>query len=155
MHIQWASSASLCPQIRSRNPNEIIFGLNDGYYAADFDQKVQPFVHFPECLHHNGISSPNLISCIWTLFGFCTETSTCACSRISRSGRKTVCFRSTRVQSGTPTVFSLCSGKNHVMQQAVLHHINQLYYIITMQQPNCFSSEVFSLLSWISATYIE
>ncbi|XP_048090409.1 UV radiation resistance-associated gene protein [Alosa alosa] len=26
-------------QIRSRNPNEIIFGLNDGYYAADFDQK--------------------------------------------------------------------------------------------------------------------
>lgn len=31
-------------QIRSRNPNEIIFGLNDGYYAADFDQKVQPSV---------------------------------------------------------------------------------------------------------------
>uniref|UniRef100_I3JZG5 UV radiation resistance associated gene n=1 Tax=Oreochromis niloticus TaxID=8128 RepID=I3JZG5_ORENI len=30
-------------QIRSRNPNEIIFGLNDGYYAADFDQKVCPF----------------------------------------------------------------------------------------------------------------
>uniref|UniRef100_A0AAX7V3A4 C2 domain-containing protein n=1 Tax=Astatotilapia calliptera TaxID=8154 RepID=A0AAX7V3A4_ASTCA len=28
-------------QIRSRNPNEIIFGLNDGYYAADFDQKDQ------------------------------------------------------------------------------------------------------------------
>lgn len=28
-------------QIRSRNPNEIIFGLNDGYYAADFDQKVR------------------------------------------------------------------------------------------------------------------
>uniref|UniRef100_A0A8C2JL20 UV radiation resistance associated gene n=1 Tax=Cyprinus carpio TaxID=7962 RepID=A0A8C2JL20_CYPCA len=27
-------------QIRSRNPNEIIFGLNDGYYAAEFDQKV-------------------------------------------------------------------------------------------------------------------
>uniref|UniRef100_A0A8C7X9T4 UV radiation resistance associated gene n=1 Tax=Oryzias sinensis TaxID=183150 RepID=A0A8C7X9T4_9TELE len=27
-------------QIRSRNPNEIIFGLNDGYYAADFDRKV-------------------------------------------------------------------------------------------------------------------
>uniref|UniRef100_A0A8C2JIN5 UV radiation resistance associated gene n=1 Tax=Cyprinus carpio TaxID=7962 RepID=A0A8C2JIN5_CYPCA len=26
-------------QIRSRNPNEIIFGLNDGYYAAEFDQK--------------------------------------------------------------------------------------------------------------------
>ncbi|XP_057676813.1 UV radiation resistance-associated gene protein isoform X2 [Corythoichthys intestinalis] len=26
-------------QIRSRNTNEIIFGLNDGYYAADFDQK--------------------------------------------------------------------------------------------------------------------
>ncbi|KAL0994379.1 hypothetical protein UPYG_G00121460 [Umbra pygmaea] len=26
-------------QIRSRNPNEIIFGLNDGYYAADFDHK--------------------------------------------------------------------------------------------------------------------
>uniref|UniRef100_A0A665W4L5 C2 domain-containing protein n=1 Tax=Echeneis naucrates TaxID=173247 RepID=A0A665W4L5_ECHNA len=26
-------------QIRSRNSNEIIFGLNDGYYAADFDQK--------------------------------------------------------------------------------------------------------------------
>uniref|UniRef100_A0A3Q4HR30 UV radiation resistance associated gene n=1 Tax=Neolamprologus brichardi TaxID=32507 RepID=A0A3Q4HR30_NEOBR len=34
-------SALLCPQIRSRNPNEIIFGLNDGYYAADFDQKDQ------------------------------------------------------------------------------------------------------------------
>ncbi|KAK9536116.1 hypothetical protein VZT92_005926 [Zoarces viviparus] len=28
-------------QIRSRNPNEIIFGLNDGYYAADFDHKDQ------------------------------------------------------------------------------------------------------------------
>uniref|UniRef100_A0A8C6LDN5 UV radiation resistance associated n=1 Tax=Nothobranchius furzeri TaxID=105023 RepID=A0A8C6LDN5_NOTFU len=28
-------------QIRSRNPNEIIFGLNDGYYAADFDHKTQ------------------------------------------------------------------------------------------------------------------
>uniref|UniRef100_A0A672P347 UV radiation resistance-associated gene protein-like n=1 Tax=Sinocyclocheilus grahami TaxID=75366 RepID=A0A672P347_SINGR len=27
-------------QIRSRNSNEIIFGLNDGYYAAEFDQKV-------------------------------------------------------------------------------------------------------------------
>ncbi|XP_058268234.1 UV radiation resistance-associated gene protein isoform X2 [Hemibagrus wyckioides] len=26
-------------QIRSRYPNEIIFGLNDGYYAADLDQK--------------------------------------------------------------------------------------------------------------------
>ncbi|XP_061607236.1 UV radiation resistance-associated gene protein isoform X3 [Phyllopteryx taeniolatus] len=26
-------------QIRSRNTNEIIFGLNDGYYAADFDHK--------------------------------------------------------------------------------------------------------------------
>lgn len=33
-------------QIRSRNPNEIIFGLNDGYYAADFDQKVRQAVHF-------------------------------------------------------------------------------------------------------------
>uniref|UniRef100_A0A672YXJ7 C2 domain-containing protein n=1 Tax=Sphaeramia orbicularis TaxID=375764 RepID=A0A672YXJ7_9TELE len=29
-------------QIRSRNPNEIIFGLNDGYYSADFDHKVRP-----------------------------------------------------------------------------------------------------------------
>uniref|UniRef100_A0A667XS75 UV radiation resistance associated gene n=1 Tax=Myripristis murdjan TaxID=586833 RepID=A0A667XS75_9TELE len=29
-------------QIRSRSPNEIIFGLNDGYYAADFDHKVLP-----------------------------------------------------------------------------------------------------------------
>ncbi|XP_029107054.1 UV radiation resistance-associated gene protein [Scleropages formosus] len=28
-------------QIRSRNQNEIIFGLNDGYYAADFEQKDQ------------------------------------------------------------------------------------------------------------------
>ncbi|XP_071374803.1 UV radiation resistance-associated gene protein isoform X3 [Centroberyx affinis] len=28
-------------QIRSRSPNEIIFGLNDGYYAADFDHKDQ------------------------------------------------------------------------------------------------------------------
>ncbi|XP_030216241.1 UV radiation resistance-associated gene protein [Gadus morhua] len=26
-------------QIRSRSPNEIIFGLNDGYYAADLDHK--------------------------------------------------------------------------------------------------------------------
>lgn len=26
-------------QIRTRNPNEIIFGLNDGYYAAEFDRK--------------------------------------------------------------------------------------------------------------------
>lgn len=43
---QWASTASLCPQIRSRNPNEIIFGLNDGYYAADFDHKVQPLSIF-------------------------------------------------------------------------------------------------------------
>lgn len=33
-------------QIRSRNPNEIIFGLNDGYYAADFDQKVRHAVCF-------------------------------------------------------------------------------------------------------------
>lgn len=33
-------------QIRSRNPNEIIFGLNDGYYAADFDQKVRYAVRF-------------------------------------------------------------------------------------------------------------
>uniref|UniRef100_A0A4W4FWS7 C2 domain-containing protein n=1 Tax=Electrophorus electricus TaxID=8005 RepID=A0A4W4FWS7_ELEEL len=29
-------------QIRSRYPNEIIFGLNDGYYTADFDLKVPP-----------------------------------------------------------------------------------------------------------------
>lgn len=36
----------LCPQIRSRNPNEIIFGLNDGYYAADFDHKVKLFCPF-------------------------------------------------------------------------------------------------------------
>lgn len=43
---QWAFTASLCPQIRSRNPNEIIFGLNDGYYAADFDHKVQPLSIF-------------------------------------------------------------------------------------------------------------
>ncbi len=63
--LQWVSTASLCPQIRSRNPNEIIFGLNDGYYAADFDHKVQPFVFFPELLHHNGIPSPNLISFIF------------------------------------------------------------------------------------------
>lgn len=37
-----SSTPSLCPQIRSRYPNEIIFGLNDGYYAADFDHKVEP-----------------------------------------------------------------------------------------------------------------
>uniref|UniRef100_A0A3Q3ADT0 UV radiation resistance associated gene n=1 Tax=Kryptolebias marmoratus TaxID=37003 RepID=A0A3Q3ADT0_KRYMA len=30
-------------QIRSRSPNEIIFGLNDGYYAADFDHKRKSF----------------------------------------------------------------------------------------------------------------
>ncbi|MGH0188001.1 UNVERIFIED_CONTAM: hypothetical protein FKN15_027558, partial [Acipenser sinensis] len=28
-------------QIRSRNPNEIIFGLNDGYYGASFYHKVR------------------------------------------------------------------------------------------------------------------
>uniref|UniRef100_A0A667XYT9 UV radiation resistance associated gene n=1 Tax=Myripristis murdjan TaxID=586833 RepID=A0A667XYT9_9TELE len=33
-------------QIRSRSPNEIIFGLNDGYYAADFDHKVLPLSIF-------------------------------------------------------------------------------------------------------------
>lgn len=33
-------------QIRSRYPNEIIFGLNDGYYAADLDQKVTPHLMF-------------------------------------------------------------------------------------------------------------
>uniref|UniRef100_A0A8C1GPQ7 C2 domain-containing protein n=1 Tax=Cyprinus carpio TaxID=7962 RepID=A0A8C1GPQ7_CYPCA len=41
-------------QIRSRNPNEIIFGLNDGYYAAEFDQKVSRFstlkVMHPMCV---------------------------------------------------------------------------------------------------------
>lgn len=68
--IQWASTALLCPQIRSRNPNEIIFGLNDGYYAADFDHKVQPFVCFPELLHDNGIPNPNRISFIWHCLAF-------------------------------------------------------------------------------------
>lgn len=58
-------SMLLCPQIRSRNPNEIIFGLNDGYYAADFDHKVWPTAHFSEHLHHNGTSTPNLISFIF------------------------------------------------------------------------------------------
>lgn len=65
--MHWASSASLCLQIRSRNPNEIIFGLNDGYYAADFDQKVQLFVHFQTfCIT---VDNPVLISL--ALFGPC------------------------------------------------------------------------------------
>ncbi|KAF3841489.1 hypothetical protein F7725_007351 [Dissostichus mawsoni] len=55
--------------IRSRNPNEIIFGLNDGYYAADFDHKVQPFVNYSELLPYNGRPSPNLISFNRSLFG--------------------------------------------------------------------------------------
>uniref|UniRef100_A0A4W3HT77 Uncharacterized protein n=1 Tax=Callorhinchus milii TaxID=7868 RepID=A0A4W3HT77_CALMI len=28
-------------KIRAHNPNEIIFGLNDGYYGTPFDHKVQ------------------------------------------------------------------------------------------------------------------
>lgn len=145
MHSRRASAASICSQIRSRNPNEIIFGLNDGYYAADFDQKVRPLVRFPECLHRSGISSPNLISFIWTPFGFRTETLTCACSRISRSGRKTVCFRSTRVQSGTPAVCSLCSGKK------VLRHIRPLSSSNMLRCNNVANSQMFSRMRWISA----
>lgn len=92
-------------------------------------RRYRHFVHFLQLLHHNGMSRPNLISCIWTVFGFCAKTLTCACSRISRSGRKTVCFRLTRVQSGTPTVFSLCSGKCHVMQQYYTILEFYLYYV--------------------------
>lgn len=62
------SAALLCPQIRSRNPNEIIFGLNDGYYAADFDHKVQLLQRFPEFLHIGGITRPDLIIFTWRLF---------------------------------------------------------------------------------------
>lgn len=61
---QWASSASLCLQIRSRNPNEIIFGLNDGYYAADFDHKVQ-CLSISQC---SAIHRPNLVSFVWMFF---------------------------------------------------------------------------------------
>lgn len=74
------------------------------------------FVHFPEPVHNNGMSSLNPINIIWTMFGFYTQTLTLACSRNSRSVRRTVCFRLTRVQSGTPTVCSHCSGKYHVLQ---------------------------------------
>lgn len=61
---------------------------------------------------------------------------TCVCCRIGRSGRKTVCFRSTRVQSGTPTVFSLCSGKIHVLQY---------YTAATLTDKEC------SIVCWIHA----
>lgn len=51
-------------QIRSRNPNEIIFGLNDGYYAADFDQKVRPALHF------SGVSASCSVLIVWYLLRF-------------------------------------------------------------------------------------
>lgn len=66
VRIIWASIALLCHQIRSRNPNEIIFGLNDGYYAADFDQKVQTFCPFSTCII---MEYPVLISL--AVFGQC------------------------------------------------------------------------------------
>lgn len=60
LHTLWMARAStlrrnlhfgICfSQIRSRNPNEIIFGLNDGYYAADFEQKVRYAVHFSKII---------------------------------------------------------------------------------------------------------
>lgn len=104
-----SSTPSLCPQIRSRYPNEIIFGLNDGYYAADFDHKVEPLSLSLFCGDFaqlwNGWSQCHLL---YLDVGIKHVT----CSRIRRSGRITVCFRSTRVQSGTPTAFSLCSGKS-------------------------------------------
>lgn len=120
--LQSAFSAPLCPQIRSRNPNEIIFGLNDGYYAADFDQKVRPLVCFSGGFFTTMEYPVQIsLSIILSSFGFCTETWTRGCFRISRSIRRTACFRLTRVQSGTPTVFSLCSGKIHAVQRWHIH----------------------------------
>ncbi|KAL2094357.1 hypothetical protein ACEWY4_009076 [Coilia grayii] len=49
-------------QIRSRNPNEIIFGLNDGYYAADFDQKDHSERKKNSCLHVDQSSVRNSYS---------------------------------------------------------------------------------------------
>lgn len=69
------------------------------------------FQNFCILVEYPGLTSLSLSG---HYLSFCTET--CGCCRISRSGRKTVCFRSTRVQSGTPTVFSLCSGKTRAKQ---------------------------------------
>ncbi|XP_034034916.1 UV radiation resistance-associated gene protein [Thalassophryne amazonica] len=49
-------------QIRSRNPNEIIFGLNDGYYAAEFDHKDQPDGKKSSLLHVDQSSVRNSYS---------------------------------------------------------------------------------------------
>lgn len=87
---------------------------------------------------------PVLISlALFGQFGFCTKTLTCGCFRISRSGRKTACFRSTRVQSGTPTVFSLCSGKIHAMWHYIIKLYGKIKYLqicfmVIMQQPNSY-----------------
>lgn len=54
-------------QIRSRYPNEIIFGLNDGYYAADFDhkdsseRKKNSLLHVEQTLVRNSYSVFSLL----------------------------------------------------------------------------------------------
>uniref|UniRef100_A0A8C2JKE3 UV radiation resistance associated gene n=1 Tax=Cyprinus carpio TaxID=7962 RepID=A0A8C2JKE3_CYPCA len=48
-------------QIRSRNPNEIIFGLNDGYYAAEFDQKVSSLLQVDQSSVRNSYSVFSLL----------------------------------------------------------------------------------------------
>lgn len=69
MHVTWDLTGIRFSQIRSRNPNEIIFGLNDGYYAADFDQKVQPSVCFVTVSYMNCIvRSVCLLFCFLNIY---------------------------------------------------------------------------------------
>uniref|UniRef100_A0A3B3UI26 UV radiation resistance associated gene n=1 Tax=Poecilia latipinna TaxID=48699 RepID=A0A3B3UI26_9TELE len=48
-------------QIRSRYPNEIIFGLNDGYYAADFDHKNYSLLQVDQSSVRNSYSFFSLL----------------------------------------------------------------------------------------------
>uniref|UniRef100_A0A8C9W5Y8 UV radiation resistance associated gene n=1 Tax=Scleropages formosus TaxID=113540 RepID=A0A8C9W5Y8_SCLFO len=48
-------------QIRSRNQNEIIFGLNDGYYAADFEQKKNSLLRVDQNSVRNSYSVFSLL----------------------------------------------------------------------------------------------
>lgn len=98
-HLNINTDPLCASQIRSRNPNEIIFGLNDGYYAADFDNKV----------HFSAVFIPYFNICwsvlhTWLWYTFILP-------RIIRKERRAVCFRSTRVQCVTLTVFFPCWGK--------------------------------------------
>lgn len=61
----------------------------------------------------------SVLNLFWLLFG---------CSRTSWSKRKTVHFMLTRVQSGTPTVFSLCSGEDCVFWLLIQSGKNQIVF---------------------------